>query len=161
MTWFSKQIDIRQVSSLVPDTYRNATARIARPELERLIAKVKAMIKAGNIEQDQTSPIGEPFDPTFKRVQFIIFDSQRSPRAVLSNFTPRLNQVIFQVAWWKKWKRSWNVRPASGLYHCLRCTSMVFWSVKIAECYSNWRILLVWGKAFNLDILFDLFSNLL
>ncbi|KAJ7115923.1 hypothetical protein C8R44DRAFT_880324 [Mycena epipterygia] len=49
-----QHVDLRFLPSIVPDAFRNETARIVQPELASRITKLKNLIDAGVIEQDST-----------------------------------------------------------------------------------------------------------
>ncbi|KAJ7180624.1 hypothetical protein C8R46DRAFT_588307 [Mycena filopes] len=49
-----QHVDLRFLSSIVPEAFRNQTARIVEPELASRISKLKNLIDAGVIEQEAT-----------------------------------------------------------------------------------------------------------
>jgi hypothetical protein len=59
-----RHIDIRLLPSLVPEEYRNDTARIIVPELTARIAKLRDLIDAGVIDQEITNGL---FGASFER----------------------------------------------------------------------------------------------
>lgn len=61
---FSRHVDVRELPSLVPPAYVNATAQAINAELLARIQRLENMINSGNIEID-TQTSGKPLDHLF------------------------------------------------------------------------------------------------
>ncbi|KAJ7898423.1 hypothetical protein B0H13DRAFT_2031847 [Mycena leptocephala] len=76
-----RRVDLRFLPSIVPETFRNETARIVEPELASRIAKLKNLIDAGIIEQEST--IDEGLKTSCPFSLHLVLDLVKVPESLL------------------------------------------------------------------------------
>ncbi|KAJ7155449.1 hypothetical protein C8R43DRAFT_884617 [Mycena crocata] len=108
-----QHVDLRFLPSVVPEAFRNETARIVEPELVSRIAKLKQLIDAGVIEQDSTIDEGPKTSCPFSL--YVALDPANVPEALLRELEEEAQQPA----------GIWTVRPPalsmSGLLMSKEC----------------------------------------
>ncbi|KAJ7760513.1 hypothetical protein B0H16DRAFT_1532543 [Mycena metata] len=85
-----QHVDLRFLPSIVPEAFRNETARIVEPELASRITKLRNLIDAGVIEQEST--LDEAPQTTCPFSLYMVLNSVEVPENLLREFEDEIQQ---------------------------------------------------------------------
>ncbi|KAJ7606163.1 hypothetical protein DFH06DRAFT_1251770 [Mycena polygramma] len=109
-----QQVDLRLLPSIVPEAFRNETARIVEPELASRITKLKNLIDAGVIEPESSS-LDEGPRTSCPFSLYVVLDPVNVPETDLREFEEEIQQPA----------GIWTVKPPpmsiSGLLMSKEC----------------------------------------